>query len=147
MSEGTVTKLGEVKNKPHGAEGLEWFSNPIGDNLIDLVIPEFTCLCPKTGQPDFATIKIRYVPHEKCVESKSLKLYMWSFRDRGAFHEAVTKEILDALVRTLSPKWIQVLGVFGVRGGIYEKVLVSELAVGSIDLAALERYRFDLTKD
>jgi len=118
-----ITKLGETKNRPHGAEGLEWFSNPIDDNVIDLVCPEFTCLCPKTGQPDFATIRIRYVPRDRCVESKSLKLYMWGFRDRGVFHEAVTKTILDDLSKLLDPRWMQVLGEFGVRGGIYEKVL------------------------
>ncbi len=121
--EGTVTKLGEYKNKPHGRDGLEWFPNPIGANVVDLVCPEFTCLCPKTGQPDMATIRIRYIPNERCVESKSLKLYIWHFRERGVFHEAVTKEIFDDLVHALKPHWLQVLGEFGVRGGIYEKVL------------------------
>ena len=120
-----MSTLGAVQNKPHGAEGLEWFENPIGDNLIDLTLPEFTCLCPKTGQPDFAVIRIRYVPRERCVESKSLKMYVWSFRDKGAFHEAVTKQFLDDLVGVLDPKWMQVMGVFGVRGGIYETVLVA----------------------
>jgi 7-cyano-7-deazaguanine reductase len=118
-----ITKLGEHKNHPHGADGLERFTNPIHGNLVDLYIPEFTCLCPKTGQPDFATFRIRYVPKDWCVESKSLKLYLWSFRDRGVFHEAVTQEIHEAIRAALSPQWMQTLGEFGVRGGIYEKVL------------------------
>jgi len=119
-----ITKLGEVKNQPHGAEGLEWFLSPLrGGDMIELVIPEFTCLCPKTGQPDFATITIRYGAAERCVESKSLKLYMWGFRNQGAFHEAVTRQILNDLVNLLNPVWMQVLGDFGVRGGIHERVV------------------------
>jgi 7-cyano-7-deazaguanine reductase len=80
--------------------------------------PEFTCLCPLTGQPDFATIRIRYVPAKLCVELKSLKLYLWSFRNEGAFHERVTNEICDDLVRALKPRWLEVEGDFLVRGGI-----------------------------
>jgi len=79
---------------------------------------EFTCLCPMTGQPDFARLRITYVPDRLCVESKSLKLYLWSYRDRGAFHEAVTNQILDDLVAALAPKWLQVEGDFLIRGGI-----------------------------
>ena len=79
---------------------------------------EFTCLCPMTGQPDFARLRITYVPDQLCVESKSLKLYLWSYRDRGAFHEAVTNQILDDLVALLAPKWLQVEGDFLIRGGI-----------------------------
>jgi 7-cyano-7-deazaguanine reductase len=137
-----MSSLGAVQNQPHGAEGLETFPNPIGDNLIDLTIPEFTCLCPKTGQPDFATIRIRYVPRDLCVESKSLKLYVWSFRNVGAFHEAVTKKFLDDLVDCLDPKWMQVMGIFGVRGGIYEQVLVERVAIDGDDVAV--GYEFDL---
>ncbi|MEZ4465727.1 MAG: preQ(1) synthase [bacterium] len=80
--------------------------------------PEFTCLCPMTGQPDFATFRIRYVPDERCVELKSLKLYLWSFRDEGHFHEAVTNRILDDLVALLAPRRLEVEGDFMVRGGI-----------------------------
>ena len=79
---------------------------------------EFTCLCPMTGQPDFAHLKITYVPDQLCVESKSLKLYLWSYRDRGAFHEAVTNQILDDLVAALAPQWLRVEGDFLIRGGI-----------------------------
>jgi 7-cyano-7-deazaguanine reductase len=81
-------------------------------------IPEFTCLCPKTGQPDFATLELEYVPDGLCVELKSLKLYVWSFRDRGAFHEAITNEILDALAATAMPRFMRLTARFNVRGGI-----------------------------
>ncbi|MDD1606518.1 MAG: preQ(1) synthase, partial [Methylococcaceae bacterium] len=84
---------------------------------------EFTCLCPKTGQPDFATIEIDYVPAALCVELKSLKLYMWSFRDRGAFHEAVTNEILDDIVKAIQPSFMRVRAEFNVRGGVYTTVV------------------------
>ena len=85
-------------------------------------IPEFTCLCPKTGQPDFATLHLEYVPDSKCVELKSLKLYIWSYRDEGAFHEAVTNRILDDLVQALQPKSLTVVGDFNVRGGIHTTI-------------------------
>ena len=83
---------------------------------------EFTCLCPMTGQPDFAHLKISYIPDQLCVESKSLKLYLWSYRDRGAFHEAVTNQILDDLVAALEPQWLQVEGDFLIRGGLHSLV-------------------------
>jgi 7-cyano-7-deazaguanine reductase len=83
---------------------------------------EFTCLCPMTGQPDFARIRITYIPDQLCVESKSLKLYLWSYRDRGAFHEAVTNQILDDLAAALAPQWLQVEGDFLIRGGIHSFV-------------------------
>jgi 7-cyano-7-deazaguanine reductase len=103
---------------------LEWFPNPRPgrDYEIRFECPEFTCLCPKTGQPDFATFRIRYTPNERCVELKSLKLYLWSFRDQGHFHEAVTNQILDDLVRTLAPTRLSVEGDFMVRGGIHTVV-------------------------
>jgi 7-cyano-7-deazaguanine reductase len=85
-------------------------------------IPEFTCLCPKTGQPDFATLVLDFVPDRKCVELKSLKLYVWSYRDQGAFHEAVTNEILDDLVRATQPRFMRLEARFNVRGGIYTSV-------------------------
>lgn len=132
-----MTKLGEFKNFPHGAEGLDRFASPLGNvGVIEFVTDEFTCLCPKTGQPDFARIRIRYQPIDWCVESKSLKLYFWNFREIGAFHEAVTREIGDALNKLLAPKWLQVLGEFNLRGGIGERVLVSygELGLDSLSL-------------
>ena len=103
---------------------LETFANPEPDRPyeISMECPEFTCLCPRTGQPDFATIHLRYVPDRLCVELKSLKLYLWSFRDQGAFHEAVTNRICDDLVRALEPRWIEVVGDFRVRGGIHTVV-------------------------
>ena len=99
---------------------LETFPNPKPerDYEIRFDCPEFTCLCPKTGQPDFATIRIRYTPAERCVELKSLKLYLWSYRDEGAFHEAVTNKILDDLVAACAPRRMTVVGEFWVRGGI-----------------------------
>jgi 7-cyano-7-deazaguanine reductase len=105
---------------------LETFANPRPehDYAIRMRIPEFTCLCPKTGQPDFATLELEYVPDRACVELKSLKLYIWSFRDRGAFHEAVTNEIADHLARTLSPRFLRLEARFKVRGGIYTRVTV-----------------------
>jgi len=86
-------------------------------------VPEFTCLCPKTGQPDFATLKLEYVPDQRCVELKSLKLYIWSFREEGAFHEAVTNRILDDLVRATQPRFMRLTADFNVRGGIYTTVV------------------------
>jgi len=106
---------------------LESFPNPapLRDYEINFDCPEFTCLCPKTGQPDFATIRISYVPDVECVELKSLKLYLWSFRDEGHFHEAVTNRILDDLVAKISPRSMTVEGDFMVRGGIHTVVRVS----------------------
>ncbi len=103
---------------------LETFPNPKPerDYHIAFDCPEFTCLCPMTGQPDFATIRIRYAPDRLCVELKSLKLYLWSFRDEGHFHEAVTNRICDDLARLLSPRWLEVEGDFAVRGGIHTVV-------------------------
>jgi 7-cyano-7-deazaguanine reductase len=96
--------------------------HPDRDYEVAMAIPEFTCLCPVTGQPDFATIRIRYVPDQLLVELKSLKLYMWSYRDEGAFHEDVTNRILDDLVRAVRPRWAEVTGDFNVRGGIKTEV-------------------------
>jgi 7-cyano-7-deazaguanine reductase len=99
---------------------LETFANPAPerDYTIRMRIPEFTCLCPKTGQPDFATLLLEYVPDRSCVELKSLKLYIWSFRGRGAFHEAVTNEITAHLAATLEPRFLRLTAEFNVRGGI-----------------------------
>ena len=109
------------------AKTLEAFPNPAPrrDYTIAFTCPEFTCLCPKTGQPDFATIAIRYIPGRTCVELKSLKLYLWSFRDEGHFHEAVTNLIVNDLVRVLRPRFLEVVGDFFVRGGIHTVVTVT----------------------
>jgi len=103
---------------------LETFPNPEPgrDYEIRMECPEFTCLCPRTGQPDFATIRIRYVPDRLCVELKSLKLYLWSYRNEGAFHEAVTNRILDDLVAAVKPRAMTVEGDFYIRGGIHTVV-------------------------
>ena len=103
---------------------LETFVNPYPnrDYTIDITCPEFTCLCPRTGQPDFATIRISYVPGDLCVELKALKLYFWSFRDEGAFHEAVINTILDDLVAAVRPRRMTVVGDFYVRGGLHTVV-------------------------
>jgi 7-cyano-7-deazaguanine reductase len=109
------------------SRALETFPNPNPgrDYVIRFECPEFTCVCPKTAQPDFATIRIRYVPNERCVELKSLKLYLWSFRDEGHFHEAVTNMILDDLLALLAPRSITIEGDFMVRGGIHTVIEAS----------------------
>ncbi len=106
---------------------LETFANPRPerDYEINLECPEFTCVCPRTGQPDFATIRIQYVPDSLCIELKSLKLYLWSYRDEGAFHEDVTNRILDDLVQACRPRSMSVVGDFNVRGGIHTVVTAS----------------------
>ena len=105
---------------------LETFKNPAPerDYRIHMEIPEFTCLCPMTGQPDFATLTLDYVPDRKCVELKALKLYVWSYRNEGAFHEAVTNKILGDLVSAIAPRYMKLDARFNVRGGIYTSVIV-----------------------
>lgn len=109
------------------SRALETFPNPAPQRDYEILFeaPEFTCLCPKTGQPDFATITIRYVPDALCVELKSLKLYLWSYRDEGAFHEAVTNRILDDLVAAAAPRAMTVEADFFIRGGIHTVVEAS----------------------
>jgi 7-cyano-7-deazaguanine reductase len=111
--------------KRAASKSLDTFPNPNEgrDFAIHMRIPEFTCLCPKTGQPDFATLFLDYVPDRKCVELKSLKLYIWSFRDEGAFHEAVTNRILDDLVAATAPRFMRLTARFHVRGGIFTTVV------------------------
>ena len=111
---------------------LETFPNPqpARDYTIRIRIPEFTCLCPVTGQPDFATLHLEYVPDARCVELKALKLYVWSYRDEGAFHEAVTNRILDDLVSALNPRFMRLTAEFNVRGGIYTTVVAEHRAEG-----------------
>jgi 7-cyano-7-deazaguanine reductase len=118
----------------HPAKQLETFPNPNPerDYEISFDAPEFTCLCPMTGQPDFATIRIRYIPDQKCVELKSLKLYLWSFRDEGTFHEAVTNRIADDLIAALAPRRLTVEGDFYVRGGIKTVIRVEHDAPSSV---------------
>ncbi len=114
------------------SKSLETFPNPQPgrDYAIRIRVPEFTCLCPKTGQPDFATLNLEYVPDRLCIELKSLKLYVWSFRNEGAFHEAVTNAILDDLVRACAPRFMRLSAEFNVRGGIYTTVVAEHRAPG-----------------
>ena len=104
---------------------LEVFPNPkpSRDYTIHIESPEFTCLCPKTGQPDFATLKLEYIPDQFCVELKSWKIYLWSFRNEGGFHEDLTNRILDDLVAALKPRYMRLTAEFNVRGGIYTTVI------------------------
>lgn len=119
-----------MSTKP--SKQLETFPNPHPKRDYDIRFecPEFTCVCPKTGQPDFATLRISYIPDKLCVELKSLKLYLWSYRNEGAFHEAVTNRILDDLVNAVSPRFMEVEGDFYVRGGIHTVVRVRHAKPG-----------------
>jgi len=114
------------------AKKLETFTNPNPDRdyTIHIEIPEFTCLCPRTGQPDFAVLELDYVPDKHCIELKSLKLYIWSYRDVGAFHEAVTNQILEDLVGVIEPRFMRLTSRFNVRGGIYTNVVVEHQKSG-----------------
>jgi 7-cyano-7-deazaguanine reductase len=114
------------------ATSIETFPNPAPqrDYTIRMTMPEFTCLCPKTGQPDFATLKLEYVANQLCIELKSLKLYIWSFRNRGCFHEAVTNEILELLAGATAPRFMRLTAEFYVRGGIYTTVVAEHRAAG-----------------
>jgi 7-cyano-7-deazaguanine reductase len=111
---------------------LETFPNPNTDRdfTIKIEIPEFSCLCPKTGQPDFAVLKINYIPDSLCVELKSLKLYVWSYRDHEAFHETVTNKILNDLVASASPRFMSLKANFNVRGGIYTSIVAEHVKEG-----------------
>ena len=124
---------------------LETFDNPASqrDFHIHMEIPEFTCLCPKTGQPDFATLYLDYIPDQKCVELKSLKLYIWSFRDEGAFHEAVTNRILDDLVGATQPRFMRLTAKFYVRGGIFTNVVAEYRKTGWQPEARVDLTQFD----
>ena len=113
-------------------KALETFPNPAADRdfHIHMQISEFTCLCPKTGQPDFATLILDYIPDQLCVELKSLKLYMWSYRNEGAFHEAVTNRILDDLVAATAPRFMRLTAKFYVRGGVFTNVVAEHRKAG-----------------
>lgn len=119
-----------MSSKP--SKTLDTFPNPqLGrDYTIRMRIPEFTCVCPKTGQPDFATLHLEYVPEKSCVELKSLKLYLWSYRNEGAFHEAVTNRILDDIVKVTRPRFMRLTAEWYVRGGIYTTVIADHLKKG-----------------
>jgi 7-cyano-7-deazaguanine reductase len=124
------------------SKSLETFPNPQPGRqyTIRMRIPEFTCLCPKTGQPDFATLMLEYVPDQTCVELKSLKLYIWSYRNEGAFHEAVTNRILNDLVHAIQPNFMRLSAEFAVRGGIHTTIVVEHriggwVAQDRVDLA------------
>jgi 7-cyano-7-deazaguanine reductase len=121
------------------ADEITTFPNPAPkhDYTIRMSIPEFTCLCPMTGQPDFATLELEYVPDVLCVELKSLKLYIWSFRDRGVFHEAVTNEIVDRLAGAIRPRFMRLTARFNVRGGIYTTVVAERRQPGWVPPASV----------
>jgi 7-cyano-7-deazaguanine reductase len=124
---------------------LETFQNPnpARDYLVHIELPEFTCLCPLTGQPDFATLTLQYVPHQRNVELKSLKLYVWSYRDRGAFHEAVTNQVLDDLKAALAPRFMRLSSRWNVRGGITTTVVAEHRKRGWKPAAYVELGRFE----
>jgi 7-cyano-7-deazaguanine reductase len=125
-----ITLRRSMPSRP--SKRLETFPNPAPerDYRIRMEIPEFTCVCPMTGQPDFATLLLEYIPDRLCVELKSLKLYVWSFRDEGAFHEAVTNRILDDLARATKPRYMKLEARFNVRGGIYTSVIAEHRKKG-----------------
>jgi 7-cyano-7-deazaguanine reductase len=127
-----------MSSKP--SKTLETFPNPSPqrDYLIHFQVPEFTCLCPLTGQPDFATMTIDCVPDQRCVELKSLKLYFWSFRDEGAFHEAVTNRILDDLIAAIAPRYLKLTARWYVRGGIFTNIVVEHRAPGWVPAPRVE---------
>ena len=124
---------------------LETFPNPASDRdfHIHMQITEFTCLCPKTGQPDFATLILDYIPDQLCVELKSLKLYIWSYRDQGAFHEAVTNSILDDLVSATAPRFMRLTAKFYVRGGIFTNVVAEHRQPGWQPVPRVDLAQFD----
>ena len=126
-----LTKLGAAPTTG-ASKQLECFPNPAPgrDFVIHMQIPEFTCLCPKTGQPDFATLYLDYIPDKRCIELKSLKLYIWSFRDEGKFHEAVTNEILDDIIAVTAPRFARLTAKFWVRGGVFTTVVAEHRARG-----------------
>jgi len=134
VSKEAVAKLTKLGDKPTASptKQLEIFPNPQvkRDFVVHMQIPEFTCLCPKTGQPDFATLYLDYIPDKHCVELKSLKLYIWSFRDEGKFHEAVTNEILDDIVAAIAPRFARLTAKFWVRGGVFTTIIAEHRQKG-----------------
>jgi len=138
--------LPQMASRP--SKRLQTFPNPTPDRdyRVHMELPEFTCLCPMTGQPDFATLKLDYVPDRRCVELKSLKLYMWSYRDQGAFHEAVTNKILDDLVHATNPRYARLEARFNVRGGIFTTVVAEHRKRGWTPEAPIELDALPKTK-
>ena len=122
------------------SKDLQTFPNPAPENdyTIRITVPEFTCLCPLTGQPDFAHFVIEYVPDQLCVELKSLKMYFWSFRDEGGFHEKLTNEILGKLVQVTEPRFMRITAKWNVRGGIFTTVVAEHQADGWVPPAKVE---------
>ncbi len=127
------------------SRSLETFPNPAPqrDYRIHMEIPEFTCLCPKTGQPDFSTLVLDYIPDKSCIELKSLKLYVWSYRNEGAFHEAVTNRILDDLAGATKPRFMRLTARFFVRGGIFTTVVAEHRKKGWKPASKVELAEFD----
>ncbi|HYA19546.1 MAG TPA: preQ(1) synthase [Burkholderiales bacterium] len=127
------------------SKSFDTFNNPRPqrDYLIHMEIPEFTCLCPRTGQPDFANLILEYIPDKSCVELKSLKLYIWSYRDEGAFHEAVTNRILDDLVTAVKPRFMRLTSKFYVRGGIFTTVVAEYRKPGWKPLPLVDVHKFE----
>lgn len=125
FSRASPARLPHSKMASRPSKRLQTFPNPTPnrDYRVHMELPEFTCLCPMTGQPDFATLELDYVPDRRCVELKSLKLYLWAYRDQGAFHEAVTNKILDDVVHATSPRYARLTARFNVRGGIFTTVI------------------------
>lgn len=141
-----VGERAAASGRSRPSKQLDVFANPSPDRdyLIHMQVPEFTCLCPLTGQPDFAVFTIDYIPDGLCVELKSLKMYAWSFRDEGAFHEAVTNQVLDDLAAASKPRFMRVTARWGVRGGIFTNVVVEHRKRGwkplpTVSLVAFER--------
>jgi 7-cyano-7-deazaguanine reductase len=122
------------------SKSLDTFENPnqSRDFTIRISTPEFTCLCPMTGQPDFADIEIEYIPENLCLELKSLKLYFWSYRNEGAFHEAVTNQMLDDMVAAINPRFMRISADFNVRGGVYTRVTAEHRAEGWVSPQPVE---------
>ncbi|MDE3020751.1 MAG: NADPH-dependent 7-cyano-7-deazaguanine reductase QueF [Pseudomonadota bacterium] len=123
---------------------IDSFLNPAPsrDYVVHIQIPEFTCLCPLTGQPDFAKLILGYIPDERCIELKSLKMYIWSFRNEGAFHEAVTNQIVDDLVKAINPRYLKLTAKFYVRGGLFTNVVAEHRKDGWIALPAINLENF-----
>lgn len=142
-SSSLIYTVAHMSSQP--SKALETFDNPKPerDFHIHMEIPEFTCLCPKTGQPDFAVLYLDYIPDQKCVELKSLKLYIWSFRDEGCFHEAVTNRILDDLVAATAPKFMRLTAKFYVRGGVFTNVVAEHCKAGWQALPRVDLTQFE----
>ena len=132
-----------MPSKP--SKKLETFVNPNSerDFVIKIEMPEFTCLCPMTGQPDFASLHLDYIADTLCIELKSLKMYIWSFRNEGAFHEAVTNQMLDDFVSCINPRFMRLKAVFSVRGGIYTTIIAEHQKDGWVSKKTVDLLQLD----